>query len=106
MPSNHFFDLPWSRRLWTIQECVLIPNVVLVCGRSEISIVKLIAGLRRLMLSDVWPEVIERPGARSMLRVADLWSSICSTNQALLGLSTLSSSTYSLTPLDIVGLVD
>ena len=41
-----------------------------------------------------------------MLRVTGLWSSICSIDQALLELSTLSSSTYSLMPLDIVGLVD
>lgn len=68
-------DLPWFRRFWTVQESVLNVDVTLLCGRSEITLVRLIQGLRVFQKNNTkFSGVLSSaPGVRAAERTAELW---------------------------------
>lgn len=68
-----FFSLQWFKRLWIVQECVLNADLNLIYGVSEISMVRLIAGLRLFSQGSTWSNQPENPAIRSIATKVDLW---------------------------------
>ncbi|CAN9411980.1 unnamed protein product [Alternaria alternata] len=47
-----FFNLPWFKRLWIVQEVVFSLNICLICGGTELAFSRLIAALPYMRYSD------------------------------------------------------
>lgn len=72
---GELFDLPWFRRIWTIQESVLNFDVTLICGDTEITMGKLSTGLRVCSNNVQWTSLVdESPGTRAILKIVRLWN--------------------------------
>lgn len=72
---HSFFDVPWFRRFWTVQACILNVDVVFVCGPQLITLARLIAGLRLFTSDTNFTSACEPPGLRAFAKTVDLWKS-------------------------------
>lgn len=71
-----FFNLQWFKRLWIVQECVLNADIILIYGASELSMVRLVAGLRLFLQDEYSPMEADDLAIRSIATKADLWRSL------------------------------
>ncbi|KAF2024921.1 HET-domain-containing protein [Setomelanomma holmii] len=70
-----FLCLPWFTRLWVIQEVVLNVDVLLLCGTSDLTWIRLLTALNALQQHQaVWTTLIsKRPLIGAIQAVAALW---------------------------------
>ncbi|KAH6612384.1 heterokaryon incompatibility protein-domain-containing protein [Boeremia exigua] len=68
------FELPWFRRVWTIQECVLNVDAVLMCGQTELSMARVLAGMRIIRSTDRMKQINYSLGFEAFGNTADLWT--------------------------------
>jgi hypothetical protein len=74
LPIRNFLSLAWFTRLWVIQEIVFNPDVLLLCGTSEITWVRLLTALRVLQKTLIrTAEFIGKERIEALSIVGRLW---------------------------------
>jgi heterokaryon incompatibility protein (HET) len=67
-----FFKLTWFSRLWKLQEIVFSPDVLLYCGSSSISWVRLLSAIE-ILSNNSWDKLVEPQVLSSLSTMNKLW---------------------------------